>query len=175
MTGPGTTSGRGGPRSGARERLSPKAAEYAHELLSALFMAVRTARIHDPSNAAFEAAVQRVHQCAVHLHAATAGFDVQFVGESVFLNGVPLRFEAGAFVSMRTLRGILEERGLGGFRMRTPPTYQEVHRLLSLFAARTRRCTGSCPCSPRAGATRRRSAGGRSSSRPTSASSARAS
>ena len=137
-----SSSGGRGPRTGSRvmgaERLSPKAVELAHDLLSALFMGLRTAQIHDVSNAAFEAAVQRVHEAAVALHAATGGFDVQFVEDSLFVNGVRLRFEAGAHASMRTLRGILESRELGGFRMRSSPTYDAIHRLLSVFAAGAR-------------------------------------
>jgi serine/threonine protein kinase len=134
---PGGGGGLRVPQAGG-ERPSAKAIEYAHELLSALFMAVRTAQLHEPNNAAYEAAVQRVHQSAAQLQAATGGFDLQFVEESLFLNGTRLRFESGTYASMRTLRGIMEARGVGGFRMRMPPTYQVVHKLLAVLAAGAR-------------------------------------
>jgi serine/threonine protein kinase len=134
---PGGGGGLRMPQTGG-DRPSGKAIEYAHELLSALFMAVRTAQLHEPNNAAYEAAVQRVHQSAAQLQAATGGFELQFVEESLFLNGTRLRFESGTYASMRTLRGIMEARGVGGFRMRVPPTYQVVHKLLAVLAAGAR-------------------------------------
>lgn len=118
----------------ARTTLSPKALEHARGFLSALFMGLRTAQIHDPGNTAFNKAVDLVHRSADGLYAATGGFQIQFVDESAFLNGVRLRFEGGAYSAMRALRTLLESQSLGGVKMLTPPTPQGVRTLILLFS-----------------------------------------
>lgn len=118
----------------AQRNLSPKTLDLGRGFLSALFMAVRTAQIHDASNRAFERAVQGVRVAAEALFAATGGFSVSFVEESAFLNGVRLRFDGGTFDSMRTLRHILESKSLGGIEMRAPPAYEAIRQLITLFS-----------------------------------------
>jgi serine/threonine protein kinase len=119
-------------------RLSEKALNFAHDFLGALFMGVRTAQLHDPTNAAFTNAVARLHESAQALFAAAGGIEVQVVDESFFINGVRLRFNGKTYESMRTLRRLLEAQEMGGFKMRSPPTYDAVRRLVSLFTAGAR-------------------------------------
>jgi hypothetical protein len=114
---------------------SPKTLELGRGFLSALFMGLRTAQIHDPQNQAFERAVNGVRLSADQLYAATGGFSISFVDESAFLNGVRLRFEGGMFDSMRTLRHILESKDLGGIEMRAPPSHDAIRKLLLLFCS----------------------------------------
>jgi hypothetical protein len=116
-----------------RPTVSKKAQDLARNLLSALFMAVRTAKIHDPSNEAFENAVQAVFRSAEALFAATGGFTVQFVEDSVFLNGSRMRFETGSFATMRTLRRLMEAEGLGGLELMRPPSVVTIRNLIGLF------------------------------------------
>lgn len=120
---------------GVRQDLSEKSLDQGRNFLSALFMAVRTAQIHDPGNKAFIHAVDMVHRSAETLFASSGGFSVQFVEDVAFLNGIRLRFESSAFAAVRTLRRIFEQHELGGITMRTPPSRQAIHRLILLFAA----------------------------------------
>lgn len=117
-----------------RGSMSPKAMELGRSFLSALFMGLRTAQIHDPANKAFERAVAAVRASADALYAATGGFSINFVDESAFLNGIRLRFDGGSFDAMRTLRHILESKELGGLEMRAPPSYDAVRKLVLLFS-----------------------------------------
>lgn len=114
--------------------ISPKMLELGRGFLSALFMGVRTSQIHDAHNRAFDRAVEGVRTAGDALYAASGGFTINFVEDSAFLNGVRLRFEGGAFDSMRALRHILESRDLGGIEMRVPPSYEAVRKLLLLFS-----------------------------------------
>jgi HD-GYP domain-containing protein (c-di-GMP phosphodiesterase class II) len=114
--------------------VSAKTLELGRGFMSALFMGLRTAQIHDPQNQAFERAVNGVRVAADQLYAATGGFSISFVDESAFLNGVRLRFDGGMFDSMRTLRHILESKELGGIDLRAPPSYDAVRKLLLLFS-----------------------------------------
>lgn len=120
---------------GLRQDLSEKSLDQGRNFLSALFMAVRTAQIHDPSNRAFTNAVDMVHRAAETLFASSGGFSVQFVEDAAFLNGIRLRFETSTFAAVRTLRRIFEQHDLGGITMRTPPSRTAIHRLILLFAA----------------------------------------
>lgn len=120
---------------GARRALSPKAVELGRGFLSALFMGLRTAQIHDTGNKAFERAVHNVRNAAEALYAATGGFSVNFVDESAFLNGVRLRFDGTSYDAMVTLRHILEQKDLGGIEMRSPPSFDAVRKLILLFSS----------------------------------------
>ena len=115
-------------------RLSEKAIQLAHDFLSALFMGVRTAQIHDATNAAYSHALDRVHESAAALYSAVGAFDVKVVEQSVFINGVALRFQGKSFQAMRNLAVTLESRQMGGFRMAQAPTYDAMQRLISIFA-----------------------------------------
>ena len=117
-----------------RQNLSPKAVEHARGFLSALFMALRTAQIHDPSNAAFGNAIDAVHRSAEQLYASTGGFQIQFVEESAFLNGVRLRFASGTYMTMRSLRNMLEEAELGGITLQSQPTRKAIRTLIMLVS-----------------------------------------
>lgn len=120
---------------GLRQDLSDKTLDQGKNFLSSLFMAVRTAQIHQPGNKAFITAVDGVHRAAETLFASTSGFSVQFVEDVAFLNGLRLRFDTSSFGAIRTLRRIFEEHDLGGITMRTPPSRAAIHRLTILFSA----------------------------------------
>lgn len=118
---------------GAPSGLSRKAVDLSKNLLSALFMAVRTAKIHDPSNAAFENAVQSVFRSAQALFQATGGFSLRFVEDTVFVNGSRLRFDASAYSTVRTLRHLMEEMEMGGLELNHPPNPTTIRNLILLF------------------------------------------
>ena len=113
---------------------SPKSLEHGRNFLASLFMAVRTAQIHDPSNQAFEQAVQSLLKVAQALFQATGGFSLRFVEDSVFLNGTRLRFEGGTYSSTQTLREMLAGKGLGGLELHNPPSAAALRKLVMLFA-----------------------------------------
>src|SRR5688572_33495080 len=101
----------------SRSSVSQKSLEQGRNMLSALFMGIRTARLHQPGNQAFSRAVEAVHRAASELHMSTGGFSIKFVEDSVFLNRARLRFESGAFSTIRQLREMLETEDLGGIEM----------------------------------------------------------
>lgn len=115
-------------------RMSPSAREHGRNFLASLFMAVRTAQIHDPSNQAFDNAMQAVSKAAITLYQATGGFSVRFVDDVVFLNGVRLRFDGGNYSWAQTLRQMLAGKGLGGLELYKPPSQAAVRKLVMMFA-----------------------------------------
>ncbi len=117
-------------------QISDKVAESARTFLLGLFMSLRTSQIHDTSNKAFEKALLSVHQTADHLYKATGGFRIQFVDESVFVNGARIRLERSAFTSMRALKAYLEEQDIGGISMSGPPSYEAIKSLVLGLASR---------------------------------------
>ncbi len=116
-----------------RTDLSERALEHGRNLLSCLFMAVRTAQIHAPTNRALVQSVHSAHRAAETLVAATGGFSLQFVEDVAFLNGTRVRFETGSFGTVRNLRQCFERHGLGGLTLRAPPTYAAIERLIHLL------------------------------------------
>jgi hypothetical protein len=112
----------------------PRAHELARGFLTAMFMGVRTAQIHDAHNRAFERAIELIRESAEQLHRATKGFALAFVDGSIYLNGQRLRVEASAHTSMRTLGGLLDQRGLGGIRMSGWPEVGVIRALVLLLA-----------------------------------------
>lgn len=108
--------------------------EQARGFLSSLFLGLRTAQIHDPSNRAFTNAAALLYQSASALYTATGGFSIQLTDDAALLNGQPLRFEGGAPQAIRTLKSILASAGMGGIEMRNPPTEAAMRKLLLLFS-----------------------------------------
>ena len=117
-----------------RAALTPKAQELGRGFLSALFMGVRTAQIHDSGNKAFERAVDTVRDAAEQLYAAAGSFTVQFVEESVFLNGTRIRFDGAAFETVRALREILSAWEMGGIEVPTAPSRDLIQKMVVMLA-----------------------------------------
>ena len=122
-------------------KLSDRAVNFAREFLSALFMSLRTAQIHDPGNNAYQSALTRLHQAADALFAASGGFEVRIVDESFYVNGTRLPFDPGSATAMRTLRELIEAQSLGGFSIESAPTVQGLLELIALIADRAGRET----------------------------------
>ena len=118
----------------AAAAVTPKAREHGRNFLASLFMAVRTAQIHDPSNQAFDQAVQALSKAAQALFQVTGGFSVRFVEDSVFLNGTRLRFEGGTYSNAQALGQMLAEKGLGGLELQKAPSPSAIRTLVLLFA-----------------------------------------
>ena len=118
----------------SRALLTADAVERAHDFVSALFMAVRTAQIHDSSNTAFRSAIERTVRAAENLYTSTGGFDLQTTHGSIFVNRALLRFHGGSYDAMQTLQQLIAERKLGGFSMRSRPTHGGIQRLVTLLA-----------------------------------------
>lgn len=116
-------------------RINATTREQARGFLSSLFLGLRTAQIHEPSNRAFENATTLVFQSASALFTSTGGFSLQLVEDAAFLNGQRLQFDGGAPQSLRTLRSLLESAGLGGIEMRNPPSESATRKLILLFSS----------------------------------------
>ncbi|MEM7679056.1 MAG: hypothetical protein AAF449_24020, partial [Myxococcota bacterium] len=125
------------PPAPATTSISPQAREHGRNFLASMFMAARTAEIHDPSNQAFEQAIDAVSKAAQALFQATGGFNLRFVDDAVLLNGIPLRFEGGTRSSTQKLREILDDRGLGGLELHKAPSQAAIRKLVMLFAPRS--------------------------------------
>jgi HD-GYP domain-containing protein (c-di-GMP phosphodiesterase class II) len=120
---------------GRSRRASERTAEQAKSFLSALFMGIRTARIHSTSNRAFENAVRTLYDATRALYAATNGFRLVFVGDTTLLNDQRLRIDSTTFAVTRTLRGILEAKKMGGLGVEHPPTFESSQALIELMSA----------------------------------------
>jgi hypothetical protein len=116
--------------------VSTKVVELGRTFLSALFMAVRTAQIHDSGNRAFEGALAGLREATDALYTATGGFTVQLVEGSAFLNGATVRFEGRSADVLAGLQQLLASKGWGGIQLRTPPTYEGLRQLLTVLARR---------------------------------------
>ncbi|MEL7367479.1 MAG: hypothetical protein AAFN74_01110 [Myxococcota bacterium] len=126
-------------------QISAPALEHGRNFLASMFMAARTAQIHDPSNQAFEQAIEAVSKSAQALFQATGGFSLRFVDNTVFLNGVRLRFEGGTYSTTQKLAELLGERGLGGLELHKTPSPAAIRKLVMLFAPHSQDADTSAP------------------------------
>lgn len=117
------------------KRASERVAEQAKSFMSALFMGVRTARIHSRTNRAFENAVRTLYDATHALYSATGGFRIVFVGDTTLLNDQRLRIDSTTFAVTRTLRSVMEAKGLGGIGVQSPPTFESSQALIELLDA----------------------------------------
>jgi len=114
-------------------RVSERTAEQAKSFLSALFMAIRTARIHSRTNRAYENAVRTLFDATQALYASSGKFRIVFVGDTTLLNDQRLRIDSTTFAVTRTLRDLLESKSLGGIGVETAPTFESSEALIELL------------------------------------------
>ncbi len=105
----------------------------AKSFVSALFMGLRTARIHDESNRAFENAVRTLFDATQALFAATGGFRMVFIGDTTMLNDARLKLDGSSLAVTRSIRGALEAKQMGGLVVGSPPTFQSSKALIDLL------------------------------------------
>jgi hypothetical protein len=113
--------------------LPERVAELTKSFLSALFMGLRTARIHDQGNRAFENAVRTLYDATQGLYAATDGFRIVFIGDTTLVNDERLRVDGSTMAVMRSLRTVLEDRKMGGLVVQAPPTFDSSRALIELL------------------------------------------
>lgn len=121
------------PMESGAGQMSQRISELAKNFLSALFMGLRTAKIHSENNKAYDSAVRTLYDASRALHAATGGFRIVFVGDTILVNDRRLRLDSAAFSLMRSLRANLEGKNLGGLGVEHPPTFESSRALLELF------------------------------------------
>lgn len=120
------------PRGRHAEDSSPLA-ELGSPLLVRLVAMIRTARMHDVSNQAFQRQVQDL--LAILERAMAEEREIVLVGAAdyLYLNGTRLRVVPSLFSVYHSLMGEFETRGIGGLRFIEGVTPAELERFFKVF------------------------------------------
>lgn len=112
--------------------LSPKVLEDGRTFVTTLLAGVRRARATPSDERALGLAIDSILRAAEALFTSTGGFSLQFLPDTVSLNGVALPFEN--VESTAVIRQLLESRGVSSLGMKSPPNVAAVRKLVLLFA-----------------------------------------
>ncbi|MFH1262293.1 MAG: HD-GYP domain-containing protein [Pseudomonadota bacterium] len=102
-----------------------------------LFMLLKTAHIHDPSNQAFRAPLENFQKVLSDLLSAEGVLRLESVEGSLYLNGEKIRTDISTFGPFRYFSEEFERKNVGGFLFSTPPETQELIDFVRVFSRPT--------------------------------------
>ena len=98
-----------------------------------LSVLLRTARIHDVGNVAFHAPLVSFIETVDQLYTAEGEFELQAVGDYLYINQSRLKVDASSYASYQNLIDEFRSRGLSGFSFIGKLTPPEVKKFVRLF------------------------------------------
>lgn len=111
-------------------------------LVSALYMMIRSVQLYDPANAVFLRPLDAACETINLILAAEGKLDLQVVKDVVYLNGALVRMDMGSIDNVRYLCDELRKRDVGGFAVERPVTVAELRNFLAIFDPAQRREPG---------------------------------
>jgi HD-GYP domain-containing protein (c-di-GMP phosphodiesterase class II) len=124
-----------GPASTHRtpEEVSTRVVLQGRNLAIQLCVVVKTARVHDVGNVAFQAPLGNFLETVDQMWTAEGDFKIQAVGDFLYLNQHRLRVDASSYPSYQYLIDEFKVRGLSGFSFTGKLTPPEVKKFVRLF------------------------------------------
>jgi len=115
-----------------------KTQQYGKQLLTLLYMLIRTAKIHDPDNAIFEKPLTQMRDI-INLILNKDGMLNLILSENVvYLNNGFLKLDISTIENLKYIHEELKSKGLGGFVVEKPVTVDELKNFIYLFSRNMR-------------------------------------
>ncbi len=103
------------------------------QLVSQLFMVLRTVRLHDRHNTSVLVATEHLKDTLNTILGSLGVVKLEFIEDQVYLSDQRLRIETSSLDNVRDLAKQFDERGLGGFTFTRPVNTQSLTELLVTF------------------------------------------
>jgi len=116
---------------------SEKLQALARNVLSGLYMLVRSAKMYDPDNAVFEKPLRSLAEAINAIFAKEGRFDLLTVKQSFYLNNMLIKVELNALENVRYLVAELRQKDVGGFSLAKPTTVSELQNFIWIFSKET--------------------------------------
>lgn len=112
---------------------SARVTQQGRNLAIQLCVLLRTARVHDVGNIAFQGPLSNFIATVAQMWTAEGDFKLLSVGDFLYVNHHRLRVDASSYPSYQYLNDELRNRGLGGFSFEGRLTPPEVKKFVRLF------------------------------------------
>ena len=113
---------------------SEKLQTWARNVVSSLYMLVRSVKMYDPDNAVFNKPLGALAENINAVIAKEGRFELMTVKESFYLNNILVKVDLNALENVRCLVAELRAKDVGGVTLTKPVTVKELQNFVWIFA-----------------------------------------
>ncbi|MFW5878253.1 MAG: HD-GYP domain-containing protein [Myxococcota bacterium] len=113
---------------------SDKLQTLGKQLVSSLYMLVRSVKLYDPENAIFNKPLELLRETINTIIASDNQLVLQTVKESFYLNNMLVKIDYGSLDNVRFLVKEFKEREVGGFVLQRPVSMDELRNFVWIFS-----------------------------------------
>ena len=117
----------------AREH-NEKLQTAGRQLISALYMLVRSVKMYDPDNAVFEKPIAQLQETMNQVIQKDGKLEFMGIKQSFYLNGMLVKVDMSALENVRTLLEELRSKDVGGITMVRSVTIPELKNFVWIFS-----------------------------------------
>ena len=117
----------------AREH-NEKLQTAGRQLISALYMLVRSVKMYDPENAVFEKPIAQLQETMNSVIQKDGKLELMGVKQSFYLNGMLVKVDMSALENVRTLLEEMRSKDVGGITMLRSVTIPELKNFVWIFS-----------------------------------------
>lgn len=117
----------------AREH-NEKLQTAGRQLISALYMLVRSVKMYDPENAVFEKPIAQLQETMNQVIQKDGKLELMGVKQSFYLNGMLVKVDMSALENVRTLLEEMRSKDVGGITMVRSVTIPELKNFVWIFS-----------------------------------------
>lgn len=113
---------------------SEKLQGWARNVVSGLYMLIRSVKMYDPDNAIFSKPIGALAENINAVIQKEGRFELVTVKESFYLNNMLVKVDLNALDNVRYLVGELRAKDVGGFTLTKPISLQELQNFVWIFS-----------------------------------------
>jgi HD-GYP domain-containing protein (c-di-GMP phosphodiesterase class II) len=107
---------------------------WAKQLVSSLYMLVRSVKMYDPDNAIFGKPVELLRENINQIIAKDGQLQLQIIKETFYVNSMLVKIDHSSLDNIRELITEMRERKVGGFTLTRAVTGEELRNFIAIFA-----------------------------------------
>jgi HD-GYP domain-containing protein (c-di-GMP phosphodiesterase class II) len=113
---------------------SEKLQTLARQMVSGLYMLVRSVKMYDPDNAVFEKPLHQLQDTINQIISKDGRLELVGVKDSFYLNNMLVKVDLNSIENQRYLLGEMRSKDVGGFALTKPVTVPELKNFIWIFA-----------------------------------------
>lgn len=121
------------PDAYAREH-NEKLQAAGRQLVSSLYMLLRSVKMYDPDNAIFEKPILQLQETMNTVIQRDGKLDLMGVKQSFYLNGMLVKVDMSALENVKTLLEEMRAKDVGGISLNKPVTVPELRNFIWIFS-----------------------------------------
>jgi HD-GYP domain-containing protein (c-di-GMP phosphodiesterase class II) len=107
---------------------------WAKQLVSSLYMLVRSVKMYDPDNAIFGKPVELLRENVNQIIAKDGQLQLQIIKETFYVNSMLVKIDHSSLDNIRELITEMRDRKVGGFTLTRAVSGEELRNFIAIFA-----------------------------------------